>query len=159
MRITSRKLHTAHLSANEEALVRCQAALELKDKGDYNGAREMMGRLWKRIGDRPETKVLHVSVAAEVLLCAGILTSWIGSKEGIKEAQEFAKNLISESVAFFESIGDGKKVASARAELAYCYWREGALDEARIIFLESLEKLTAESNTRARTLLRLAIVE
>src|SRR6266478_7139589 len=129
MRITSRKLNTAHLSTNEEALVRCQAALELKDKGDYEGARQVMGRFWKRVGNRPETKALHSSVAAEVLLCSGILSSWIGSKEGIKEAQEFAKNLISESIAFFESIGDRKKVTAARVELAYCYWREGALDE------------------------------
>jgi tetratricopeptide (TPR) repeat protein len=159
MRITSRKLNTAHLSANEEALVRCQAALELKDRGDYEGARLVMGRFWKRVGYRPETKMLHASVAAEVLLCAGILSSWIGSKEGIKEAQEVAKNLISESIEFFGSIGDRKKIASARAELAYCYWREGALDEARIVFLESLETLTSEGNTRARTVLRLAIVE
>src|SRR5882724_12005577 len=159
MRITSRKLNTAHLSANEEALVRCQAALELKDKGDYKGAREMMGRLWKRVGDRPETSALHSSVTAEVMLCAGILSGWIGSKEGIKHAQEIAKNLISESIAFYESIGDVKKVASARAELAYCYWREGALDESRIILVESIEKLTSPGNTRAKAVLRLAIVE
>src|SRR6266478_3161687 len=104
MRITSRKLNTAHLSANDEALVRCRAALALKDKGDYKGAKEMMGRLWKRVGDRPETKTLHPSVAAEVLLCAGVVTRWIGSKEGIKEAQEVAKNFISESIQFFESM-------------------------------------------------------
>ncbi len=159
MRITSRKLNTAHLSANEEALVRCQAALELKDKGDYKAAREMMGRLWKRVGNRPDTSSLHASVAAEVLLCAGILSGWIGSKEGIKEAQETAKNLISESIAFYESIGDGKKVAAARAELAYCYWREGSLNEARIILIKSIEKLSSAGNTRAKAVLRLAIVE
>jgi tetratricopeptide (TPR) repeat protein len=159
MRITSRKLNTAHLSANEEALVRCQAALEFKDKGDYKAAKEIMGRLWKRIGDRPDVKALHASVAAEVLLCAGVLTRWIGSKEGIKDAQEMAKNLISESVQFFESIGDRKKVAVARIELACCYWREGALDEARIILVESLEILTSAGNTRAKAVLRLAIVE
>ncbi len=99
MRITSRKLNTAHLSANEEALVRCQSALEFKDKGDYKAAKEIMGRLWKRIGDRPKTSSLHTSVAAEVLLCAGVLSGWIGSKEGIQDAQETAKNLISESIA------------------------------------------------------------
>jgi len=159
MRITSRKLSTAHLSANEEALVRCQAALDLKDRGDYKGAKEMMGRLWKRVGNRPETKGLHASVAAEVLLCAGVLTRWIGSKEGIQDAQEAAKNLISESIQFFESIRDGKKVAAARIELACCYWREGALDEARVSLLESLEKLSSAGNTRARALLRLSIVE
>ncbi|HZE63038.1 MAG TPA: helix-turn-helix domain-containing protein [Pyrinomonadaceae bacterium] len=159
MRITSRKLNVAHLSANEEALVRCQAALELKDRGDYQGAKEIMGRAWKRVGDWPDTKTLHPSVAAEVLLCVGILTRWIGSKEGIQEAQEAAKNLISESIQFFENIGDRKKVAAARMELACCYWREGALDEARIILVESLEKLTSPGNTRAKAILRLSIVE
>jgi tetratricopeptide (TPR) repeat protein len=118
-----------------------------------------MQPLWKCIGDRPETNDLHASVSAEVLLCVGILTGWIGSKEGIEEAQEIAKNLISESITFYESVGDTRQVAAARAELAYCYWRQGAFDEARIIFNASLQKLTAQGNTRARALLRLAILE
>jgi tetratricopeptide (TPR) repeat protein len=159
MKITSPKLDTSHLSANDAALRRCKTALDLKDKGHYEGARAVMHPVWKRVGERPEIKGLHPSVAAEVLLCAGILTGWIGSKEGIEEAQEVAKNLISESINFYQSIGDLKMVAASRAELAYCYWREGALDEARIMFNESLQILTAQGNTRARALLRLAIVE
>lgn len=159
MRITSPKLHTSHLTANEEALVRCQTALELKDKGDYEGVCEVLRPLWKRVGERPEISGLHPSVAAEVLLCIGVFTCWIGSKSQIKQAQETAKDLIGESINFFESIGDAKKVAAARAELAYSYWCEGALDEARIMFNESLQKLTAEGNTRARALLGLSVVE
>jgi len=133
--------------------------LELKDQGDYAGAQEVMRPLWKRVGESPENERLHPSVAAEVLLCAGILTGWIGSKQGIEGAQELAKNLISESITFYQSAGDLKKVAAGRAELAYCYWREGALDEARIMFRDSLQILTTQGNTRARALLRLAIVE
>jgi tetratricopeptide (TPR) repeat protein len=159
MKISSPKLDTSHLTANDAALRRCKTALALKDKGDYEGARAVMHPVWKRVGERPEIRGLHPSVAAEVLLCAGILTGWIGSKEGIEEAQEVAKNLISESINFYQSIGDVKKVAASRAELAYCYWREGALNEARIMFNESLQILTAQGNTRARALLRLAIVE
>src|ERR1700682_1072368 len=159
MRITSPKLNTTHLSANEEALVRCQAAIDSKDRGDFSGARTVMRPLWKRIGERPTTKDLHPSVTAEVLLCAGILTGWIGSKEGIKNAQELAKNLISESISFYDSVGDVKKIAAARAEIAYCYWREGTFDEARIMLNEALTKLTAGGKTRARALLKLATVE
>jgi hypothetical protein len=55
----------------------------------------------------------------------GILTGWIGSKNQIKEAQETAKNLITESINYFESVGDQKQLAAARVELAYCYWRDG----------------------------------
>ncbi len=159
MKITSPKLDTSHLNVNDAALRRCQIALELKDQGDYSGAQEVMRPLWRGVGKRPETKELHPEIAVEVLVCAGILTSWIGSQVGIEEAQEAAKNLISEGITFYQSIGDLKKVAGARAELAYCYWREGALDEARIMFNESLQQLTAEGNTRARVLLRLAILE
>ena len=159
MTITSPKLDTSHLTANDEALLRCQTALELKDKGNYEGSQEVMRPLWRGLGEPPETKGLYASVAAEVLLCVGVLTGWIGGKREIEEAQESAKNLITESITLYESISDVKKIAGARVELAYCYWREGALDEARITLNEALQKLTTEGNTRAKALLRLAIVE
>lgn len=159
MKITPTILGASHLSVNEEALLRCQNALSLKDRGDYNSAQKVMSPLWMRVGDRPNTCDLHATVAAEVLLCVGVLTRWIGSKNKVEGAQETAKNLITESITFYESIGDLKKVAAARVELACCYWREGALEEARITLTAALDKLTTEGNTRARALLRLAIVE
>jgi len=159
MKITSPKLNASHLTANEVALLRCQTALESKDRGDYDGARKAMAPLWGRVGEPPNSVELHPSVAAEVFLCAGILTGWIGSKEGIEEAQELAKNLISKSITFYESVGDVKKVAAARAEIATCYWREGGYDEARIMLQEALQRLTVGGNTRARALLKLTAVE
>lgn len=51
------------------------------------------------------------------------------------------------------------KVAAARVELAYCYWREGSLDEARIMLKDALQKLTTEGNTRAAALHGLAVLE
>ncbi|MGH9931380.1 MAG: helix-turn-helix domain-containing protein [Pyrinomonadaceae bacterium] len=158
MKIPS-KLNTSNLSANEEALRRCEAALTLKDKSDYEGARDVMGHLWKGLGVRPDTQGLHPSVAAEVLLCMGILTGWVGSKNDVKGAQELAKNLITESITYFESIGDVMKIAAARVELACCYWRQGELNESRIVLTEALEKLTAGGNTRARALILLSTVE
>jgi tetratricopeptide (TPR) repeat protein len=159
MKITSPKINTLHLTANDEALLRCQTALELRDKGEFDGAQEVMRRLWRGIGNRPDTTGLHPSVAAEVLLCVGILTGWIGSRNEIKEADGAARDLITESITFYESVGDFKKVAEARTELAYCYWREGSFDEARIMFTEALKKLTTEGKTRANALLGLSVVE
>lgn len=100
MRITSRKLETSNVCRNEEAFLRCQRALQMKEAGDYYGAQEAMRPFWKGVGTRPDTTDLHSSVAAELLLCVGILTCWIGSKNPTKEGQETAKDLISESIRF-----------------------------------------------------------
>ena len=159
MKITSPKLETSHLTANEQALLRCETALSLKDKGNYEAAQQVMRPIWTRLGDAPRTHGLHASVRAEVFLTVGILTGWIGSRHEITEGQESAKDLITEAITFYESIGDAKKVAACRVELAYCYWRAGELDEARVTLLDALQHLTTEGNTRARALLRLAIVE
>jgi len=147
------------MTANERALFRCQKALELKDKGDYKGAQEVMRPFWKRVGEHPNTEELHPSVAAEVLFCAGIFTSLIGSRDGIKEANEWARDLLTESITYYESLHDVIKIAAIRAELGYCYWRAGALDEARIVFTEALKKLTTEGNTRANAVFGLSVVE
>src|SRR5690242_6486638 len=109
--MTSPKLGTEQLDANEEALLRCKTALEQKDRGDYAGAQETMRPLWKGVGERPKTAELDEPVAVEVLLCVGILTSWIGSKNQIQDAQELAKNLITQSLTYFESSRDKTKIA------------------------------------------------
>lgn len=159
MKIASPKLRTSHLTANEEALVRCEAALERRDAGDYDGAQDVIQRLWRGIGNRPNLTGLHPSVAAELLYCAGVLTGWIGSQIQHSEAQETAKDLITESITYFESVGDQKKIADARTEIAYCYWRVGELNEARIMLTEALKKLTTPGITRARALLKLTTIE
>lgn len=159
MKIASPQLGTAHLNANDEALLRCKTALEQKDKGDYTGAQKTMRPLWKGVGERPKTTGLDPSVENEVLLCVGILTSWIGSKDQISDAQEIAKNLLTQSITHFESMRDVTKIAVAQSEIAYCYWREGALNEARSWLHDALQKLTFEGAARARALLKLTTVE
>jgi len=159
VKIASPKLKTSNLGANDEALFRCKTALEQKDRGDYLGAQKAMRPYWSRMGEAPNTQGLEPSVAAEVLLCVGILTGWIGSKNQVSDAQETAKNLITQSMTYFESSRDVSKVALAQSEIAYCYWREGALNEARSWLREALENLTFEGAARARALLKLSTVE
>lgn len=159
MKIALTGLHTSHRVKNDEALYRCRTALKQKDKEDFEGAQETMLGLWRGPGHRPEIEGLHQYVAAEVLLCVGILTSWIGSKSQIKEAQETAKDLITKSITYFESWDDVLKIAAAHTEIAYCYWRNGETNEARTMLQEALKKLTAEGTIRARALLKLTTVE
>jgi tetratricopeptide (TPR) repeat protein len=159
MRIVPFSLDLSHLALNERALLRCQKALELKDRGDYVGAQAVMRPLWTRVGEHPNLEGLHPTVAAEVLLCVGILTGWIGSKDEILEANEWSRDLLTESITYYESLRDTFRIAAVRAELGYCYWRAGALDEARILFTEALKRLTTEGNTRANAVFGLSVVE
>src|SRR6185503_10602878 len=152
-------LDSSDLTRNESARLRCEAALELKDRGEYDRAREVMRPFCPTFCVCPNTAALHGAIAAELLLVVGILTRWIGSKNQVKESSQIASDLISESITYWESQTDAWKVAAARAELAMCYWREGALDNARVMFTEALKRLTAEGNTRANALIALAEVE
>jgi tetratricopeptide (TPR) repeat protein len=160
LKSASRTLDTSHLSRDEAALARCKIALELRDNADAKGALEIMRPLWRGIGTRPVTQGLQPETAADVLFCTGVLTGWIGNSNQIKEAQEIARDLISESITYYQSNGPQSKAAEARSELAYCYWREGQVNEARIMLHEALERLPPQLELkRARALLKLVDVE
>jgi len=149
----------SHLSRDEEALSRCKKALEQRDNETPQGALEIMRPLWRGVGTRPETQGLQPEMAAYVFFCTGTLTGWIGSRQQIKDAQETARNLITESITYYESNNLKREAAEAWTEIAYCYWREGRINEARIMLLESLERLPPVGEKRARALLKLADVE
>jgi tetratricopeptide (TPR) repeat protein len=141
---------------DEGARLRCQLAKELEDAGNYQAAREAMGDLWLRVGERPKLEGFDQATAAAVLLRVGVLTGWLGSATRIDDAQALAKDLISESLGSL----DTEKIAEAQSDLAICYCREGAFDEARIILNEALGRMVNRADDRkAVALLRLAIVE
>jgi tetratricopeptide (TPR) repeat protein len=154
-----RQLENPNLSRDQRAELRCQLARELEESGDHEAARRAMGKLWQRIGERPNIEGLEAVTAVEVLLRVGVLTGWIGSANQIEVAQETAKNLISEAIGIFESLGYLKKILEAQTELSLCYWRIGEYGEARIILQSVLAKLTIDSELKAKAILRSAIVE
>lgn len=155
-----RQIDDPSLSRAERARLRCQLAKELEEAGNYEAARGALGDLWRQIGERPRTDDLDLRTSAEVLLRAGTLAGWIGSSKQIEGAQEIAKNFISESITIFESLAERKKAVEGQIELAYCYWREGAFDEARVMLGAALSRLTDDdSDIKAVALLRSAIVE
>jgi tetratricopeptide (TPR) repeat protein len=109
---------------------------------------------------RPDVQALDERAAAEVLLQVGNLSGWLGASKQARGAQASAKDLISESAALFEKSGEAAKAAFARSDLALCYWREGAYDEARILLTQSFDQLAdAPPERRAVVLLRRVTVE
>jgi len=154
-----RELVNPNLSVGGRAELCCEIAKDFENQGEYEQAREVLSGLWPRMDQRPRLTGLEQSTSAEVLLRAGALTGWIGSKNQIEDAQERSKNLISESLTIFESLSYRKKIAEAQTELALCYWRTGEINEARDLLNAALTRLTTDSELKAKAVLRLAIVE
>ena len=153
-----RELDNPSLTENERVLIRCRVAADLTHRGQHDAAREVLGELWRGVGERPDVEGLDESTAAEVLLQVGALSGWIGASQQIQGAQSAAKDLISESAALFERLGKVDRAAAARADLALCYWREGAYDEARVLYMRAFDEL-ADTEQRAKILLRRLTVE
>lgn len=155
-----RQLESPSLSRDERAALRCQLAAEFEHKGQYEAARDVLGELWRGVGARPALEGLTDLTATEVLLRVGTLSSWFGSIEQVEGAQEAAKDLINQSITRFQALKEPVRAALAQSELAFCYRREGAFDEARILYTEALRSLPeTEHGHRAKVLLRLSIVE
>jgi tetratricopeptide (TPR) repeat protein len=154
-----RELVNPNLSVGGRAELCCELAKEFENKGEYENAREVLGGLWPRIDQAPKLKGLDQSIGAEVLLRAGVITGWIGSSYQVADAQERAKNLISQGLTVFESRRYKKKIAEAQTELALCYWRTGDYNEAADLLKLALRQLPTDSELKAKAMLRSAIIE
>jgi tetratricopeptide (TPR) repeat protein len=148
------------ISVVDNVLPLCELAKGLEESGEYECAAETLQPFWKGVPHRPQTEGLNDEAKAELLMRAGTLTGWLGSAKQIPGAQEIAKDLISESAAVYETLGISEKIAEARVCLSTCYWREGALDEARVTLRLVLDSIgEKQSEQRLRALLNLGIVE
>lgn len=148
------------LTKDESALLRCQLAAKMAMSSQYEAARDALGGLWQGVGERPRLEGLSERNQAEVLLRTGNISGWLGSAAQIEGAQERAKNLISESARIFEDLGDTEKIAEAHLDLATCYWREGALDEARVTIQQAVAGFEhSQSELKLIALLNSAVIE
>jgi len=155
-----KELDNPSLTESERALLRCRVAAGFIHRGQYEAASEALSGLWRGIGQRPNVEGLDEGTTAEVLQQVGALSGWMGASQQVDGAQEAAKDLLSESAALFERLGDTAKAAFARSDLALCYWREGAYDEARVLLTRASDEIgDADPERRAIVILRLVTVE
>src|SRR5215216_5724115 len=141
-----------------QARQRCEKSRELERAGDYEGARLALGKLWTKIGERPATDGLFADTQAEVLARVGALSGWLGSANQIPGAQEFARDLLTESITLFETLKLPDKRAEAMGDLALCYWRSGAQDDGRALFRQAIDA-AQKPETKLRTLTNASTVE
>jgi len=156
MELIKRSKETRHW--DPEATQACEKARGLERAGDYEGARSALGKLWTRIGEWPVVDQLPPDTRAEVLWRVGALSGWLGSANQIPGAQEFARDLLTESITLFESLGQQDKRAEAMGDLALCYWRSGAQDEGRALFRQAVDA-AQKPETKLRTLTNASTVE
>lgn len=136
----------------------CRLARSLEEAGDYEQAEAVLEAFWGGVGTEPRVEGLPEAAAAEVLLRAGAITRRISRPGVMAEAQESAKDLITRGLHLFEQQGLAEGVAEAQSELAYCYWRKGEYDNARVLLRKAITGLT-ETDLKAEAILRLSVVE
>ncbi len=146
--------------ASERAEYACQLARELEKAGEYQAAIESLSEFWDGASDSVRVTGLDEGQQAQLFVRAGCLAGWQGSADSRVGTQERAKNLITRGIELYEQLGEMDRVAEARADLAVCYWREGAFDEARITLAQALSMVSVEDiDLRASILVRAGIVE
>jgi tetratricopeptide (TPR) repeat protein len=100
-----------------------RAAKEFENNGEYEKAASALADFWPGVGHHPQTESLSPRDRAELLLHAGVLTSWLGESETVG-AQQLAQGLISESIQLFQELSLPEKVAEAQTDLEICRWRQ-----------------------------------
>ena len=155
-----RQLENPSLTYDERVLLRCKIAADFEHRGQYEAAQDALVGLWRGVGQRPTLEGLQKLTAAEVLLSVGALSSSLATIQQDNESQERAKDLISESIRWFEELNEFTRADIARSYLAVCYWRQGANDSARVYLTDALQGLgNIDPEQKAKILVRLTLVE
>ena len=147
------------LTETERALRSCHLAKELEKAGEYEAACEALAEFWPDRAASPTVEGLDRQATADVFLRVGTLIGWLGGANQ-SQRQESAKDLITRSIELFTELSESERIAEAQSDLALCYWREGALDEARVTLTEARRKITDNNNDlKAVVLIRSGVIE
>src|SRR5260370_827378 len=154
------KNQSRDLPVAERAQICCRLAKQFEKAGHYEAACDALSEFWPDQYGAPQTEGLDEPNRARVLLRIGALAGWLGSANQTGGSQETAKNLITQSLEIFDRLQMSEELAEAHGDLALCYWREGAFDEARIHLIDALGRLSdKETDLKAVALIRSGMVE
>jgi len=158
--LTALKTQNRNLPLSERATLSCGLAKQLEKIGKYELAYEALYEFWPNRDESPHVDGLDETQTAEVLLRIGAIAGWLGSTDQTAGGQETAKNILTRSIEIFERLQTADRVAEARGDLAICYHREGAWDEARVQLRTALDILPeGNDDLEAILLIRAGIIE
>ncbi len=93
---------------------------------------------WSDFNKPPDISYFPEQMHGEIMRLSGYFLSNYGRAKQKTEYQERGKDLLFNATAFFEMKGQADKAAESKCQLALCYWREGAINEAEA-FLDNAE--------------------
>jgi len=158
--LTTLRRQSSGLSRSEQAKLCCDLAKQMQKIGEFEAAAEALQDFWPSPNEKPNVDDLDPATKATVLLRVGCVLGALGGAEQTPGSQERAKDLITQAAEIFGSLDDQIRVAEAQGDLALCYWREGAFDEARVTLADGLAKLgDVDSDLKAVLLIRAGIIE
>jgi CheY-like chemotaxis protein/tetratricopeptide (TPR) repeat protein len=158
--LTALKTQKSSLPLTERAILSCRFAKQLEKAGKYELAYEALAEFWPNRDESPRLEGLDSLQQADVLLRIGAIAGWLGSTDQTAGGQETAKNILTRSIETFERLQKADRVAEARGDLAICYHREGAWDEARVQLRTALDILPeGNDDLEAILLVRAGIIE
>jgi signal transduction histidine kinase/ActR/RegA family two-component response regulator len=147
------------LTLSEQVKACCTIARERLEAGEYEEGCAALGQWWT-IGEWPRHSALEERAAAELLFTAGVMSGWVGSTRATFGGQKPAEGLLSAAIALFERLEDSTRATEGGIELAWCYYRQGLFDLARMTLRSSLQSLSDdETELRNVALISLAVVE
>jgi CheY-like chemotaxis protein len=158
--LTALSKQSHDLPIDERAKLGCDLAKRFERIGDYDKAYGALAEFWLDRTQPPKLEGLSEPAKAEILLRTGALAGWLGGAEQIQDGQEKAKDLITQSIELFNKLDEKQRAAEALGEIALCYWREGAYDEARVTLGDALDRVDKQNaELKAILLIRAGIVE
>ncbi|MFZ0749023.1 MAG: helix-turn-helix domain-containing protein, partial [Pyrinomonadaceae bacterium] len=158
--LTALKTQNRNVPLSERVTLSCRLAKQLEKIGKYELAYEALSEFWPSRDESPHVDGLDETQTAEVLLRIGAIAQWLASTDQTADGQETAKNILTSSIEIFEGLQKSEKVSEARGDLALCYQREGAFDEARVQLHTALHILPeGNDDLKAILLIRAGIIE
>jgi tetratricopeptide (TPR) repeat protein len=105
---------------------------------DLDLLRELLSQVWKDDEIDPNYSTFSEEIQAGLLRLSGVYVSERGRSRGWIDQQIRAKNILTQAIDIFASLGNREKSAEASISLAACYWYSGEVEEYNAI-LRTLE--------------------
>lgn len=131
---------TQNNPTQQELLVLIDAAKNAELCRNLNLSKKVLDTVLEDFEPAAFLEEIEPLLRAEILRLCGFFISFYGHSKQERHFQERGRNILTNAIDVFESLGCSDKVAEARVMLALCYYYEGALNESDLILEQTAEE-------------------